>query len=349
MNRKEHGAIGVILLLAFLVVLTVVVLAVLDRINKAQLSPNNDTQTKQTSEPPRQLRGYNFLPKDFSAAGYSDFFTKLPDSKAAVTWAGDWGELKRSSGGSHNLAKLAKEHSFEPIFIVSTHKDAGGFANVVPIRPVEANSKSYIDSAVAFCKKNLPNYFGIGVETNRIYASSVSEFDRFVNLFDQTADAMRAACPSTKIFSAFQLEHLRGLRGGLYGGVNNEARNDWQLLDRFTKADFIAFTTYPAIVFKDPGDIPADYYSSIRAHTAKPVAFTEVAWPSQVGVAGWTSSEEEQARFTQRFLELTGDMGPLFSIWPFLYDQNLPDPFKGIGLFRPDGSPRQSYQTWTGQ
>lgn len=348
MDQKDRGAIALVFLVVFFTLLAIIALVTLQRINNdsPQLAENTQKITK-TPAAADSLRGFNFVPKSFTSAGYSDFFGKLPKSKSAVTWAGDWQELERSGGGPQTVAELAKKHGFEPIFIVSTYKDGGSFEKVTPLRPVEANTEKYVDSAVAFCEKYLPNYFGIGVETNRIHASSAAEFENFVDLFDQTAVSVHSACPNTKVFSAFQLEHLRGLKGGLYGGIDNEDKNDWQLLEKFPNADFFAFTTYPGIIFKDPAEIPPAYYSSISNHTKKPIAFTEVGWPSQLKVAGWASSEEEQASFARKFNTLTAETKPLFSIWPFLYDQNLPDPFKGIGLLRSDSTPRPSYQIWT--
>lgn len=348
MNRQNRGS-AIVLAIVVIALVILVAFLVYARVGQKSRGPTNTDQTTQKAASPTGLRGFNFLPKNFSSSGFSDFFSKLPKSRAAVTWAGDWQEIERSSGAPQTVANLAKKYNYEPIFLVSTYKDAGSFGNVVPIRPIESNGQAYIDGAVAFCKKYSPAYFGIGIETNRIYASSVAEFEKFVNLFDQTADAMHAACSSTKIFTAFNLEHLRGLRGGLFGGVNNENKNDWQLLDRFGKADFLAFTTYPGIVYKDPSEMSANYYSAIIAHTNKSVAFSEAGWPSKISAAGWASSEDEQTRFIETFISQTKNLKPLFSIWSFLYDQNLPDPFQDIGLINSEGTPRSGYQLWINQ
>jgi len=165
-------------------------------------------------------------------------------------------------------------------------------------------------------------------------------------LFDETYDAVKAASPKTKVFTVFQLERMKGLHGGLWGGADDLAKDEWALLERFPKADLVGFTTYPGLVFKDPADIPADYYAEARAHTTKPVAFTEVGWPSDAAVRGWESSEEEQARFVGRFFELTRELKPEMVIWPFLYDPAIGQPFKSMGLRRPDGQPRQAWAAW---
>jgi hypothetical protein len=55
--------------------------------------------------------------------------------------------------------------------------------------------------------------------------------------------------------------------GGLYGGANDPSKNLWFLLDKFPGADLIAFNTYPGMIYKTPSEIPADYFTGIKAHT----------------------------------------------------------------------------------
>lgn len=71
-------------------------------------------------------------------------------------------------------------------------------------------------------------------------------------------DAIKSASPTTTVFTIFQLERMAGMQGGLYGG-NNNASTEWSLLAKF-KMDAVGFTTYPDLVFKDPTDIPANFY-----------------------------------------------------------------------------------------
>src|SRR3989338_10570701 len=96
---------------------------------------------------------------------------------------------------------------------------------------------------------------------------------------------------------------MKGLRGGLFGGINDESKNQWKLLDQFPKADLIDFTTYPALIYKAPSEIPNDYYSVILTYTEKPVLFTEVGWSSKIDNPSWETSESEQAEFIKIFEE----------------------------------------------
>jgi len=339
--KKQNGFIGVLILIVLLIVGIILVGASVSKRQKTTDSPKTSSPVADA-----KLIGFSLSPKPGNA-GFTDFFAFLPKHDAAVTWAGDWEELGSASAAPHVVAGLADQYNYTPIIIVHTHTDAGNFNQVKLIRPLSsATQQNYMSLAADFCKKYKPKYFGIGVEINRIYASSQSEFNQFVDLFNDTANSIHSNCPDTKVFTTFQLEHLRGLRGGLYGGTNNEQVNDWQLLDKFSSADVVAFTTYPGIIYKDPADIPSDYYSSITAKTDKPIAFSEIGWPGKLSVKGWESSEDEQHRFVQRFKDLTSDVDSPFKVWSFLYDQNLTDPFDDMGLVRSDNTPRPGYDSW---
>jgi hypothetical protein len=167
-----------------------------------------------------------------------------------------------------------------------------------------------------------------------------------VQLFADTYDAVKKKSPDTKVFTVFQLEHLKGLKGGLYGGVNDPGAAEWALIDRFPKADLVGFTTYPGLIFKDPSEMPADYYAEIRNHSSKPVAFTEIGWQSEAWPAGWESGDAEQAAFVSRFFELTGGLNKEMAIWSFLYDPAAQKPFDSMGLIKKDGMKRPAWDIW---
>lgn len=118
------------------------------------------------------------------------------------------------------------------------------------------------------------------------------------------------------------------------------------MLDRFPKSDIIAFTTYPGLIYKDPADIPADYYTEVKSHTSKRIAFTEIGWHSNSGPAGWESSKAEQAQFITQFITLTTAMDNELAIWSFMYDQGTVEPFNSMGLRRSDGTARPAWDEW---
>jgi hypothetical protein len=137
----------------------------------------------------------------------------------------------------------------------------------------------------------------------------------------------------------------------LFGGVNDPAEADWDLLGRFPDADLISFTTYPTLIYQDPAEIPDDYYTEVLEHTDKPVAFTEIGWLGESSIPGWESDAEEQAEFVSRFFDLIEPIEPELVMWSFLFDQaEAPISFATAGLFAASGEARPSWDVWlTGQ
>ena len=291
-------------------------------------------------------KGFSLSPKTFGPADYSAFFGQAVDNgSSAITWAGGWTELEKTSGAPYTVMQMAKKHNYQPIIIVGTHHDVAGVSQ--PLEPLNAdNQQRFVSALTAFAKTYQPAYLGIGNEVNRIYGSKPADYAAFTQWFAQAAAAVKQASPNTKVFVIFQYEQLNGLYGGLFGGKNNEADTTWQLLDDFPTADLIAFTTYPYLIYKDPADIPADYYTRAKDHTAKATAFTEVGWPSGTEAPGYESSNDEQAAFVARFGTLVSPSNPAFVIWSFLYDQGTPKPFSSIGLIGRDGTAKPALQVW---
>ena len=259
-------------------------------------------------------------------------------------WAGDWNELSNTQGGGPVVvATLSSQYDYVPVIEAQFFTQSTGQL----IRPLdEANRKAYKDAAVAFAERYKPEYLGLGIEVNILYEKSPSDFDSFVSLYDETYDAVKAVSPNTKIFTVFQLERMKGLQGGLFGGTNNPDNSEWELLSRFPKSDLAVFTTYPDLIYKSPSEIPSDYYSEIATHTDKPIAFTEIGWHTAASPAGWESSEAEQAEFISKFFELTSSLNKELAIWSFMYDPDTVEPFNSMGLRRSDGTARPAWDAW---
>ncbi|MEW5995985.1 MAG: hypothetical protein AB1657_00105 [Candidatus Micrarchaeota archaeon] len=312
----------------------------------SQPSSGGGTQTPSTISPPAPqfLKGVSLSPRSFSSSDFTDFFSKAQEAGDAVMWAGDWNELSNTQGGGPVvIASLSSQYNYVPVIEAQFFTQSAGQL----VRPLdEANRRAYKDAAVAFAEEYKPEYLGLGIEVNILYEKSPSDFDSFVSLYDETYDAVKAVSPNTKIFTVFQLEKMKGLDGGLFGGENNPADAQWELLSRFPKSDLIAFTTYPDLIYKNPSEIPSDYYSEIPTHTDKPIAFTEIGWHSAASPAGWESSEDEQAEFVTRFFDLTSGLDMKLAVWSFLYGQDTVEPFNSMGLLRGDGTSRPAWDAW---
>jgi len=290
------------------------------------------------------LKGVSISPLSFSTADVTAFFEKASGGGDIITWAGDWNELDPSgSGAPIVLAEMASTYKYTPLTISQFFiQDTGSL-----IRPLDtANKSNYLAYAAGYAEKYQPAYMAFGIEVNILYEKSPGDFDAFADLFSDVYDAVKAVSPDTKVFTVFQLEKLKGLSGGLFGGVNDLSKANWLLLDRFPKSDLAAFTTYPGLIYLDPADIPTDYYAEIISHTVKPVAFTEIGWYAAASPAGWKSSDAEQARFVDTFFNLVKDVEPEMAIWSFLFDQNTVEPFQTMGLCRSDGTCRPAWERW---
>ena len=282
-------------------------------------------------------------PRSFQPADFTDFFAKAKQAGSLVSWAGDWQELSSGGSGANTVAALAATYGYLPMLETQFFTQATGKL----LRPLnEANTQAYIAGAVAMVEKYKLKYLGVGIEVNILAAKSPEDFDDFIRLFQEVYAAVKAKSPDTRVFTIFQLEVMKGLNGGLFGGINDPSKSQWALLDRFPQSDILAFTTYPGLIYGSPSDIPAGYYDEIRTYTNKPVAFSEIGWHSSAAPSGWESSEAEQADFVNLFFERTRGIKPEFLIWSFLYDQAVPAPFHSMGLYRADGIAKPAWDAW---
>ncbi|UCD07363.1 MAG: glycosyl hydrolase 53 family protein [Candidatus Aenigmatarchaeota archaeon] len=185
-----------------------------------------------------------------------------------------------------------------------------------------------------------PEYFSLGNEINDYFYLHPEDLDDYLSLFDEAYSAIKEVSPQTKVFVVFSYSHL----------IDN---NQWDLFDSFNeRVDLIGVTTYSWKHFDDPKEIGDDYYTRLGHYTSnKPIAFTEIGWISSESKG---SSEEEQARFLVRFLELTKNMDIEMVNWLFLHEAELTgivgsitEPETGtISLKRANGRWKEVYYVW---
>lgn len=342
--KLKHNQAGHFVMVVLLIILAAALVGGFVLVAKRQLGSVANNGVATTKEIGSELKGLSFSPKSFGGSGITDFFDKAKLLEGAVTWAGDWQNIANKSGGPSLVISKSESNDLLPITIVGTHTDAGQ-GIVKAIRPLTDTLKtSYVQNVTDFATSEKPAYMGLGIEINRIYESSVMDYQWFVDLFNKSVLAIRAASPDTKVFTTFQLERIKGLKGGLFGGQNNEAANNWSLLDDFGSADLFGFTSYPGLIYHSPADIPSEYYTSITAHTSKPILFSELGWPAGDVATGWNSTPVQQQQFVSRFFELTKAIESQVNIWSFLYDPETVVPFNTMGLYSSEGTERAAWQ-----
>ncbi len=284
-------------------------------------------------------KGVSLSPIDYSG-NFSAFFDKAQEAGSILTWGGDFDAFKNDTGSAYAVTNLFLAKGFTPVIIIH------------PDEPDKVNETQKL-YAKHYAEMYHPKFLGIGNEINgeQVYEQSAEKFDNFTKLFNETYDIIKSVSPLTKIFTIFQLERMKGLQGGLFGGTNDTTNlNDWFLMNNASKADFFAFTTYPCMIYGDPSEMPSDYYTEILAHTNKPIAFTEIGWyygvPTGSGWEPWNSSKQEQADFVGTYFSLTKTIPLEFNIWAFLYDQAAPVPFDKMGLLAKTENSSLAWREW---
>jgi len=287
------------------------------------------------------LKGVTFSPGTYDSGGISDFFSKASEAGQLLEWAGDWQQLSEG-GAPGTISQQAATHHMAMLVVVQFFQQGTGAL----IRPLNStNEQNYVSITRNYAQQYRPAYLGVGLEVNILYEKNTSDFQKFVSLYGQVYAAVKSVSPDTSVFTVFQLEKMNGLDGGLYGGTNAPDQEEWRLLGLF-RTDIAAFTTYPGLIYQEPSQIPADYYSRISLHTNDSVGFTEVGWHSGNLSGGWGSTEREQANFVNDFFNLTSGLHRAFSVWSFLYDQNTAVPFNTMGLLYVNGTAKESWQSW---
>jgi len=287
-------------------------------------------------------RGVSLSPEAYSTDEFLRFFQIASDSGDFISWVGDVANLENLDSAPYVLYNVQNQFEFEPMIITGYFSQATGELH----RELNETNKQYmIDIIVSYVTNYEPEYLGFGVEINTFAKTNPEGYAEFAPFYDEVYVAVKEACPSTKVFTVFQLEQMKGLDGGLFGGVNDPEQSTWETLDDF-KTDLAVFTTYPCLIYGDPSDIPFDYYTEITEYTSKPIAFTEMGWYRE-DITGWESSVEEQAEFIEFYFNATVDLEVEFETWSFLYDQDTFVPFKSMGLLQIGETTSDALDAWT--
>jgi hypothetical protein len=210
-----------------------------------------------------------------------------------------------------------------------------GFANPSLSNPEWR--RAYKRAVVEAVEAAKPRYLSVGNEVNRWLEAHGLEgpngFVHWVSLYEEIYDEVKELSPGTKVFCIFSREMV---------SENREADMSFISLFDPDKLDLLAFTSYPHSVqsINSPRDIPPDYYTSVASMMpGKPVAFTEIAWPSHPAFGG----EEGQAEFIRRIPSLLEGLDVEFVMWPWLHDLGEGD---YTGLITVEGVKKMGLAEW---
>lgn len=187
-------------------------------------------------------------------------------------------------------------------------------------------------------------YVGLGNEVDY-----QPDTDELLALVDELAVYIHSLGTPSQVFTVFQFEHLLTV---------SDPR---PMLDEVPNLDLIAFTSYPFLRYSSPAAIPDGYYVPITTWTTKPIAFTELAWPSRMNHPGFPTihgSEGDQVSFIHRWRQvLTAGFDVHFANWYALHDTadwyesdpitNFDQVFASCGLMRNGNDAKPALEAWS--
>jgi hypothetical protein len=205
--------------------------------------------------------------------------------------------------------------------------------------------------AVAIERRLRPEYLGLAAETNlvrRIAPTSLYQALR------QVANAMQrdlvAAGAVAKRFVSVQVETAWDRLGsaGSFLGIEQDFAD-------FPFIDALGLSSYPYLGFRQPEDLPGDYYSRLRGTRTMPMLVTEGGWSSAT-LGTLISSPQIQARYIAKHAELLDSVSALAYLQLQYADidlASLPPPipanlpiFGSIGLADTQWNPKPALTEW---
>ncbi len=143
-----------------------------------------------------------------------------------------------------------------------------------------------------------PDYLGLAAETNLIRAIAPRPvYDAVVRMTNDAASDVRRSRSAAQppLYVSMQVETAWGkLPQGAFVGIDRELRD-------FPFTNILALSSYPYLGgFKDPDQIPLNYYTRVRGARELPIMVVEGGWPSASVRGVLSSSTEMQAKYIAR-------------------------------------------------
>jgi hypothetical protein len=200
-----------------------------------------------------------------------------------------------------------------------------------------------------------PNYLGLAAETNLVRAIAPrSIYDAVVRMTNDAAADVRREHPASALplYVSVQVETAWGRLGrqAAFIGIDQDMRD-------FPFMNVIGLSSYPYLGgFKDPDQIPLDYYTRVRGSRSLPVMVVEGGWPSASARGVFSSSPEMQARYIARQSEIL-DAANAIGVFQLSFTDldlgSFPKPlpailplFSTLGLVDSDLRPKPALTIW---
>ncbi|MEZ5066139.1 MAG: hypothetical protein R3B81_15505 [bacterium] len=263
---------------------------------------------------PAVRRGYGLspvgFPADWSALG--SFYAAVgAEPGGEVLWAGPWRDDRDggSDSGTIPAAALglqagASTYGFTTSIVFGWRVGDTVLLNV----PGNAQADWTNDDAKAlyrqmvldFCAQADPTFLFLGNEIDFYWEQDPVDFVRWATFLGETADAIHAAHPGTRVGTVFNFEHLAGV-----GALNGWNAPQWGALDAvdLDRLDVVGLTVYPFFSHATPAAVPATYLDPVLARLGgRAVVVNETGWPAaSLGLTPvWETSTAAQVAWIER-------------------------------------------------
>jgi hypothetical protein len=212
--------------------------------------------------------------------------------------------------------------------------------------------RNYVRTLVAALH---PDYLGLAAETNLIrMIAPRAIYDAVVRMTNDAAADIRRQHPATALplYVSVQVETAWGKLGkqAAFAGIDQDMRD-------FPFMNVLGLSSYPYLAgFKEPQQIPLDYYTRVRGSRSLPVMVVEGGWPSASVHGVLSSSPEMQARYIARQAELL-DAAKAIGVFQLSFTDldlaSFPRPvpailplFATLGLVDADLRPKPALAVW---
>jgi hypothetical protein len=144
-----------------------------------------------------------------------------------------------------------------------------------------------------------PDYLGLAAETNLIRQIAPRPiYNAVVRMSNDAASDIRRSrsASALPLYVSVQVETAWGklVQHGAYVGIDQDLRD-------FPFIDLLGLSSYPYLGgFKDPDQIPLDYYTRVRGSRVLPLMVVEGGWTSASARGMFSSSPDMQSRYITR-------------------------------------------------
>lgn len=325
---------------------------------------------KTSAGPPRSyLMGFSVIPPRFDiklAVQSMEIWTKRADA-AIMHLDVPWALLLAGTSSEDALRKdgvdLEKYYRSKKLKLVVTIDVTNGVGRESESPALVAAHRSIAEPAVQQLYRNYvralvemlhPDYLGLAAETNLIRAIAPRPvYDAVVRMTNDAASDIRRSRSAAQLplYVSVQVETAWGkLPEGAFVGIDRDLRD-------FPFTNVLALSSYPYLGgFKDPDQIPLDYYTRVRGTRALPVMVVEGGWPSASVPGVFSSSPAMQAKYIVRqsqILDQAKAIGAFQLSFTDLDLANFPKPvpailplFATLGLVDTRLRPKPALATW---